>query len=206
MERCGSSWSSPERILFRDAGLLEDVSQTISIDDLGHRLERDPTLQLVDVRSPGEYAAGHVPRALNVPLEQLEARLQDLSSGPIAVLCQSGTRAGMACDRLALHRHGLLLVEGGTDAWVAAGRPLVASNMSRWSLERQVRLIAGLLVLTGTIGAIFVPGMVYLAMFIGAGLTFAGLTNLCGMAFLLARLPWNRPKIGDGPRAAEVRS
>ena len=100
----------------------------------------------------------------------------------------------MACEILQEHHQGLLLVEGGTDAWVNAGRPVAASSATRWALERQVRLIAGLMILAGTILAVTVnPAWVYLAMFVGAGMTFAGATNICGMAFLLAKLPWNRP-------------
>lgn len=170
------------------------MSQTITVEQLARRIEAGDAIQLVDVRSPGEYAAGHVPRATNIPLEQVEARLDDLGHVPIAVLCQSGSRAGMACDALAAHRDDVLLVEGGTDAWVGAGLPLVSTTTSKWALERQVRLIAGLLVLVGTVLSVLItPAWVYLAMFVGAGLTFAGLTNVCGMAFLLARLPWNRP-------------
>lgn len=171
------------------------MSQTITVRELARRVESDPELQLIDVRSPGEYAAGHVPRALNIPLEQVETRLEDLGSGPIAVLCQSGRRAGMACELLRAHHDNLLLVEGGTSAWMESGLPLAASAASRWSLERQVRLIAGLLILTGTLLSLFVSqAWIGLAIFVGAGLTFAGLTNICGMAAILALLPWNRPK------------
>lgn len=151
-------------------------------------------VQLIDVRSPGEYATCHVPQAINIPLEQLEARFGDFTEGKVAILCQSGKRAGMACNILRAHHDGLLLVEGGTQAWVDAGFPTVASVNSRWSLERQVRLGAGLMVLVGTLLSIAVaPAWIYLAMFFGAGLTFAGITNICGMALLLAKLPWNRP-------------
>jgi hypothetical protein len=100
----------------------------------------------------------------------------------------------MACEMLRQHHDGLLLVEGGTQAWIDAGLPIVSSVSNRWSLERQVRLGAGVMVLVGTIlAALGYSAWLYLAMFVGAGLTFAGLTNVCGMALLLAKLPWNRP-------------
>lgn len=170
------------------------MKQTITVDQLSQLIDTDRTLQLIDVRSPGEYASGHVPRAMNIPLEQVDARLGDLSDSKVAILCQSGNRARAACDLLKEHHPELLLVEGGTQAWIQAGKPIVKGVSSRWSLERQVRLVAGLMILAGTILAVTVqPTWVYLAMFVGAGLTFAGATNQCGMAMLLGKLPWNQP-------------
>ena len=170
------------------------MRQTITVEELSTLIESDNSLQLIDVRSPGEYASGHLPRALNIPLEQADSRIDDLGDGPVAILCQSGTRAGMACDMLKEHHQNLLVVEGGTQAWIQAGKPVIGTTGSRWSLERQVRLIAGLLVLVGAILAVTVnPVWTYLAMLIGAGLTFAGLTNVCGMALLLGKMPWNQP-------------
>lgn len=170
------------------------MRQTITVEELSKLIETDSTLQLIDVRSPNEYASGHLPRALNIPLEQADSRISDLGQGPVALLCHSGTRAGMACDLLRAHHPNLLVVEGGTQAWIKAGKPTAGGAVSRWSLERQVRLIAGLIILAGTILAVTIsPAWVYLAMFVGAGLTFAGLTNVCGMALLLGKLPWNQP-------------
>lgn len=181
------------------------MSKTISVSELSDLLAQDTSLQLIDVRSPGEYAAGHVPRALNIPLEQVEARLDDLG-GRVAILCQSGQRASMACKLLNGHHDDLLVVEGGTQAWIDSGKPVTApTGTSRWALERQVRLAAGLLALTGTILSVTVnPNWIYLAMFVGAGLTFAGLTNFCPMASILASLPWNKPR--NSRPAGEVRS
>jgi len=100
----------------------------------------------------------------------------------------------MACKLLSGRHDGLILVEGGTQAWADAGLPIIASTTSKWSLERQVRLGAGVMVLVSTVLATLgLSGWIYLAMFVGAGLTFAGLTNICGMALLLAKLPWNQP-------------
>lgn len=181
--------------------------KTIPVDQLAELLETDPKVQLIDVRSPGEYASGHAPGALNIPLEEVETRLADLGNGPVAILCQSGNRAKMACERLQAHHSNLLVVEGGTEAWASAGKPIVASTSSRWSLERQVRLIAGLMILAGTVLSItLAPAWIYLAMFVGAGLTFAGLTNVCGMAFLLAKLPWNKPTCSRTSNLQEVKA
>jgi rhodanese-related sulfurtransferase len=171
------------------------MRKTITVQELNKLIESESRLQLIDVRSPSEFAAGHVPKAINIPLEEVESRVADLDEGPVALLCQSGNRAGMACDRLQGRHPNLLIVEGGTSAWIGAGKPVVACTSSSWSLDRQVRLGAGILVLTGTILSLLVnPAWIGLAMFVGAGLTFAGLTNICGMAFVLAKLPWNRPK------------
>lgn len=169
------------------------MNKSININELATLIKAHEPIQLVDVRSPGEYAAGHVPQAINIPLEQLEARFADLTEGQVAVLCQSGTRAGMACELLNRHHDGLLLVQGGTQAWIDAGKPIVSTTGNKWSLERQVRLLAGLIVLVGTSLAVTVnASWVFLAMFVGAGLTFAGITNICGMALLLGKLPWNK--------------
>jgi rhodanese-related sulfurtransferase len=177
---------------------------TISVPELRAKLEAGQTIQLIDVRSPGEFAAGHVPGAINIPLEQIEVRLPDIQHAPIALLCQSGRRAGMACEVLAGHRPDLMVVEGGTQAWISAGLPIVSSAGASWPLERQVRLIAGLMVLLGTVLAVTVaPAWIYLAMVVGAGLTVAGLTGWCGMALLLAKLPWNRPQ-SCRPRGKEA--
>lgn len=170
------------------------MRHSISVDELSRLMDSNPAVKLVDVRSPGEYATGHVPQASNIPLEQVEMRLADLGDAPVVLLCHSGNRANMACEILADHHPEILVVEGGTQAWIQAGKPIVSSSCTRWSLERQVRLIAGLMVLMGSLLALFVsPAWVYLPLMMGAGLTVAGLTNWCGMAFILAALPWNQP-------------
>ncbi len=170
----------------------------IQTSDLKRRLEAGETLQIIDVRSPGEYASGHIPFAVNMPLEQVDSRLDDLREHtPVVLVCQSGRRAEMCAQQIKHHRSDLLLLEGGTDAWLEQGLPIVQCSASRWSIERQVRLTAGLLILVGTVlSTVLATGWVYLAMFVGAGLTFAGLTNVCGMASLFGVMPWNRPQKG----------
>jgi rhodanese-related sulfurtransferase len=169
---------------------------TITPAELARQVEQGDPLTIIDVRSPGEYAAGHVPGAINIPMEQVEARTNDLRPGlPVVVVCQSGRRAGIACTLLQNQRPDARVLDGGTAAWQAGGFPVVRTTASRWSLERQVRLGAGLLVLTAALLALTIhPFWVYLALFVGAGLTFAGLTDICGMGLLLAQMPWNRPR------------
>ncbi|MBX3118535.1 MAG: rhodanese-like domain-containing protein [Fimbriimonadaceae bacterium] len=162
--------------------------------ELKDKLSTGERLQLIDVRSPGEYASGHIPGTVNMPLEQVDTRLDDLhSADPVVIVCQSGGRASMCYENLKGYRDDLFVLEGGTSAWMAEGLPAVSSTASRWAIERQVRLAAGLLVLMGTALSIMVsPAWIYLAMFVGAGLTFAGLTNVCGMAALFGAMPWNK--------------
>jgi len=172
------------------------MNGTICASALKELRARRAEAQLVDVRTPSEYAAGHVPCAVNIPLEQIEARLDDLDPRlPIVLICQGGGRARLAAALLGPRRTDVTVLDGGTLAWQKAGFPLVVNTMTRWALERQVRLVAGLLVLLGAVLALTVnPHWVYLSGFVGVGLTFAGLTNICAMASLLCRMPWNRPR------------
>ena len=93
--------------------------------------------QMVDVRSPSEFAAGHIPGAVNIPMDQIESRLADLSAGPIVLICQMGKRARLTADLLGPCGLDLTVLEGGTSAWIQAGFPVVASLKTRWSLERR---------------------------------------------------------------------
>jgi rhodanese-related sulfurtransferase len=154
-------------------------------------------MQGLDVRSAAEFATGHIAGAVNIPMEQVESRIADLPQGPLLLICESGKRAEIVAGWIAGQRE-VMLLEGGMRAWRNTGYPLVACAPCRWSLERQVRLIAGLIVLAGTLLAVLINAKwVYLAMLVGAGLTFAGATNICGMAILLAKMPWNSERKSD---------
>jgi rhodanese-related sulfurtransferase len=173
----------------------EHHDTTLSALELRARIERHERMQLVDVRSPGEYAAGHIPGALNLPMEEAEARIEDLSKiGEVVLVCQSGSRASMTCEQLSDRMPDLKVLDGGTDAWIASGYDVVRSTATTWSLERQVRLTVGVLILASSTLALTVnSSWAYATMFFGAGLTFAGLTNWCGMGMLISKMPWNRP-------------
>jgi len=149
---------------------------------------------LVDVRSGSEFASGHIPGAVNIPMDQIEARLDDLGRDlPIVLICQAGKRAQMTASLLEPCQRQVSVLEGGTKAWIEAGFPVVASVKTRWSLERQVRLGAGLLVLAGVILALTVNlQWVLLCGFVGLGLSFAALTDICAMGIILEKMPWNR--------------
>jgi rhodanese-related sulfurtransferase len=165
----------------------------VTVSDL-HRTWNDRLdSQWIDVRSPSEFATGHLPGAVNIPVDQIEARRADLrADSPLVLVCQAGTRARMAARLLAPSRPDVAVLTGGTDAWIKAGLPVVQNSKTRWSLERQVRLGAGLIVLFSVLLAVTVnPRWLYLTAFVGSGLSFAGVTDLCPMAMLLAKLPWN---------------
>ncbi len=155
------------------------------------------SIDLIDVRTPAEFRAVHATVARNVPLDRLqEAELggetKDRSKA-LYVICQSGARSARACEQLQASGYtNVFGVEGGTQAWEQAGLP-VARGAKAMSLERQVRIAAGSLVLLGVLLAWFVhPYFIGLSAFVGAGLVFAGVTDTCGMALILARMPWNQ--------------
>jgi rhodanese-related sulfurtransferase len=154
-------------------------------------------VDLIDVRTPVEYREVHVAFARNVPLDRLDAaallRKRTASPDkPLYVICRSGSRGRQACEKLAAVGLNVVNVEGGTLAWAEAGLPVVRGKKAI-SLERQVRIAAGSLVLLGAIlGGLVHPIFVGLSAFVGAGLVFAGITDNCGMGLLLARMPWNR--------------
>lgn len=178
------------------------MTTQISATELNARIAAGHRYQIVDVRSAQEYAEGHLPGALNLPMEQAEARVDDMHPhDPVVLVCQNGRRAHMTCDLLKPHRGDLLVLDGGTAAWVQAGLPVVKSVATRLPIMRQVQLGAGLMILTGTLLSLFVhPAWIAMAIFVGAGLTVAGATGFCGMAVLLGKMPWNRPT--DAPTAS----
>jgi len=152
--------------------------------------------RILDVRTPGEFESSHIRGAYNVPLDTLGEHSAEVSSGvtaPVVLVCQSGGRARKA--EQALREAGmenLHVLEGGMNAWVAAGMP-VGGRAQRISLDRQVRIVAGALAATGGLLAYFVnPAFAFLPAFVGSGLVFAGATDRCGMALVLSRLPYNR--------------
>lgn len=172
--------------------------QVASPQQLASELQKDVAVNVIDVRTPMEFQEVHVPEARNVPLDGLHNDTELADSGPLYVVCKSGGRASRACAQLA--KKGvdhLFLVEGGTDAWVAAGLPVVRGKKVM-SLERQVRIAAGSLVLVGVLlGLLWHPAGFGLSAFVGAGLVFAGVTDTCGMGLMLAKMPWN--KVSEGP-------
>ncbi|CAM5364944.1 MULTISPECIES: rhodanese-like domain-containing protein [Streptomyces] len=172
-------------------------------------------LTVIDVRTPGEYASGHLPGALNIPLDRLQQALPDIryaaERGDILVVCASGARSENACRMLAEHHIAAATLSGGTGAWASNGHELhrpQATARATWGMERQVRFTAGTAVLTGLLlGVLVHPAFQFLSAGIAAGLVFSALTNTCGMAALLAKLPHNRPRATElAATLAELRN
>jgi rhodanese-related sulfurtransferase len=168
---------------------------TIDSQRLRHLLASAAPPRVLDVRTPGEFDTVYIPGAHNVPLDLLREHRAEIITHfdqDVVLVCRSGQRAGQAEQALrdaGLDNVGVL--DGGIIAWEATGFP-VNRGTQRWDLERQVRLVAGSVVLTSILGSIAVPRLKWLAAGIGGGLAAAALTNTCAMGMLLSRLPYNR--------------
>lgn len=168
---------------------------TLKPKDVADLLARGQAV-LLDIRDPDEFARRHVKGAQLRPLATLEADPLRIAKGQKVVFtCRSGMRTAANCERLAAVVDGeAFVLEGGVDGWAAAGLPLAVNRKAPLELMRQVQIAAGSLVLLGVLlGYLVHPGFFGLSAFVGAGLTFAGVTGFCGMARLLAAMPWNRP-------------
>jgi rhodanese-related sulfurtransferase len=184
---------------------------TISPAELHARRREGRSVELIDVRTPAEFREVHADLARNLPLETLDpaavlAARAASADEPLYVICRSGSRAQQACVRIAAAGFAHVVnVEGGTLAWDAAGLPVVRGQKAPISLERQVRIAAGSLVLLGLLGALIHPVFLGISGFVGAGLVFAGVTDTCGMGLLLARMPWNQaPSAPSAPPIQEA--
>ena len=153
--------------------------------------------RLIDVREYPEFALGHIEGSELVPLETLDKASEGWShSEPLTLVCKSGRRAEKARQTLA--RKGftsLTVLDGGVEAWTNGGKPLAVAAKKPWSLERQVRVTAGSLVLTFCGLGLFMSQKFFIgAGLVGASLVFAGVSDTCMMASVLGRMPWNNPE------------
>jgi rhodanese-related sulfurtransferase len=169
--------------------------QTIDAATLESLLAEQADIRILDVRTAAEFESAHIPGSYNVPLDTLGEHTDELArhiNEPLMLVCRSGNRAGTACERLASSgMPNLHVLAGGIQSWDDGRRP-VRRGRPRWDLERQVRLVAGAIVLAAIVTSVFVPWARYVAGAIGLGLTVAALTNTCTMGMLLAKLPYNR--------------
>ncbi|GAA3164679.1 MULTISPECIES: rhodanese-like domain-containing protein [Streptomyces] len=181
-------------------------SPTPTTLDIARARARLPQLAVIDVRTPGEFAGGHLPGALNIPLDHLGRALPGIRDAAarrdLLIVCASGARSARACALLAESGIPAATLDGGTAAWTAAGydveRPVACDIRAGWSMERQVRLAAGSLVLLGLLlGLLVHPAFQLLSAGVAGGLVFSALTDTCGMAAILAKLPHNRPRGAD---------
>lgn len=180
----------------------ETAPRRCDVASLQERLDTPQAPRVLDVRTPAEFETTHIPGSYNVPLDSLREHRDELRrhlDADVVLVCRSGQRASQA--EAALRETGLpglRVLEGGMVAWESAGAP-VRRGRQTWELERQVRLVAGSIVAVSVLASLLVPAMVWVAFAIGAGLTFAALTNTCAMGMLLARMPWNR-----GPEPCDI--
>jgi rhodanese-related sulfurtransferase len=174
------------------------VKTSIKPFNLQHLLAEGAPAQLLDVRTPGEFAAAHVPGAKLIPLDDLNPdsfqRQRGSEEIPVYVLCQSGGRARKAIEKLERGGvQGCVLVEGGTQGWIDAGLPTERALSTVLPLMRQVQITVGLISAAGAALALTInPLFAIIPLVMGCGLLFAGLTGMCGLALLLAKMPWNR--------------
>ena len=179
----------------------EIKSKTVSPAELSATLQNGQAHQLLDVRTSPEYAAAHVPGARLMPLNELKAEAflaKHEAGAPIYVLCQAGARAAKAIELFEdAGCTDCVLVEGGTQAWIDAGLPVHRGVSRVLPLMRQVQIVVGSLSAIGAILALAVNSwFAIVPLFLGGGLLFAGVTGKCGMALLLAKMPWNREQTG----------
>jgi rhodanese-related sulfurtransferase len=167
---------------------------SITPQRLHELITKGEPIELIDVRTPVEFREVHVTIARSTPLTELDAKkiaATRNTESPLYVICKSGGRGRQACEQIiAAGYPNVVNVEGGTQAWDVAGLPVIRGQKAI-SLERQVRIAAGSLVLTGAVLSHWYPWWIGLSGFVGAGLIFAGITDTCGMGLLLARMPWN---------------
>jgi rhodanese-related sulfurtransferase len=173
------------------------------------RLAQVCTVDILDVRTPAEFATAHLPGAQSAPLDTLDPaaflKTRDDQSKPIYIVCQAALRARKAIEKF--QRAGFVncvLVEGGTQAWLEAGLPVIRGSGGTLSLLRQVQITIGIISGTGAALALTVhQGFALLPLFTGCGLLFAGLTGTCGLALLLAKMPWNQATDSHSPSCCE---
>ena len=168
--------------------------QNISVSQSFDKRKQNSGIPLIDVRTPAEYGSIHADGAVNHPMESMEMeKIPFAKEKEIHVICQSGGRSMKVSQKLEAGGFtNIVKDEGGTSAWHAAGLPVVKGKKVM-SLERQVRIAAGSLVVIGAaVGQFVHPGGFALSAFIGAGLVFAGVTDTCGMGMMIAKMPWNQ--------------
>lgn len=171
------------------------TARTIDVATLRSRLDEDAP-RILDVRTPAEFEAAHIPGAYNVPLDLLREHRDELVrhiGEDVVLVCRSGSRATQAEHALGrVGLPGLRVLDGGMNSWERAGAP-VSRGRQTWDLERQVRLIAGSVVAASIGGSTLRPGLKWIGAAIGAGLAVAAISDTCVLGMALANMPWNRP-------------
>lgn len=171
------------------------TADVISVAQFQQLRASEQDLQILDVRTGAEFEAAHIEGSYNVPLDTLTEHAADLASvdHPVVLVCKSGGRATAAHAHLSgAGKNGLHILAGGVDGWIAAGGDIISRPNDRWALDRQVRGVAGSLILVFFLIGLVVPGAHWLAAAVGFGLFFSAVSNTCAMGVLLSKLPYNR--------------
>lgn len=169
----------------------------ITAQELRRRLDAGDAV-LIDIRESDEHAREHIVGARLAPLSTIDSQDFDRDHGKVAVFhCKSGMRTqANAAPLLARGFQEAYFLEGGLEAWKAAGYSVHENKTSPLEITRQVQITAGSLVVIGiALGWLTHPAFLALSGFVGAGLVFSGATGWCGMATLLKAMPWNRPGV-----------
>lgn len=172
-----------------------ESADVITGAELRRLMHDDPGLRILDVRTGGEFETVHIRGSYNVPLDTLSEHVRDLAGvdHPVVLVCQSGGRATRAHEKLSsAGKQTLHILEGGIAAWQHSGGDVIHGDTGRWAMDRQVRLVAGFMVVASVLVSILVPPLKWVAAGVGAGLFYSAVSNTCAMASLLAKLPYNR--------------
>ncbi|MCH8979095.1 MAG: rhodanese-like domain-containing protein [Armatimonadetes bacterium] len=178
-----------------EAPIKDAVATTSAMSAIALRQRLDSgDAVVVDVRTTGEFASGHIARSINVPMDEIEARLEDIpTGGKVVLVCQSGMRSKMTFDRLRGRLDKVVCLDGGIDSWTKSGQPVVQSVRSSIALDRQAMIGASVIILMSVgLGAFVSPGWFYLALVPGVGLMMAGAFKFCLMGTVLSKMPWNK--------------
>lgn len=192
----------------RKPKVISEIAPVIQPDDLEILLAKRVDVRLIDVRTPGEFESAHIRGSYNVPLDVLPEHAREIAADDrthFVLVCQSGARARKAEE--ALRQSGMArlhVLDGGMNGWLAAKKP-ARLGPKRISLERQVRIIAGSLSAVGGALALAAnPWFAALPLMVGSGLVFAGVTDTCGMAMVLSKLPYNCAASCDVPAMVQA--
>lgn len=170
------------------------ISTPILPSELRHLLHEDPETRILDVRTGGEFESAHIEGSFNVPLDLLAEQVRHVADveHPVVLVCQSGGRATTAGEKLTnAGKTNLRVLEGGMGAWLSSGGDVVRGS-EKWSLERQVRGVAGALVLGSVVASLAAPKAKVLAGGVGFGLAFSAVSNTCTMGDILSKFRYNR--------------
>jgi len=174
--------------------------KNITVNELKNLLSGGASLNLIDVRTPAEFEGVHVPGARLLPLDTLNCAAvlaehnKTRNASPIYILCHSGVRAKKAAEKFAaVGFDDSVVVEGGTQAWAEAALPVERGERQVLPLDRQLQICIGSMVLAGVVlHFVLNPAWIWLSGFAGCGLIFAGLSGICPMRMIIAKMPWNQ--------------